>query len=347
MEPIKLAIIGAGAIGQKHIKLAQTNSDCQLVAICDTDPKGQELAEDYGASFYQDYQKMLDQVTLEGVIVATPTDQHAIVGTACVERGLHILVEKPITATVEDGRRLLDVATKHQAQVLVGHHRRFNPLVQRAREIIQNGHLGRLVSVALIWCVLKPVPYYDVLWRTKFGGGPVLINLIHEIDLLRHICGEIKSVYAAASSALRGFEVEDSVSVTLHFENGALGTLLASDATPSPWSYEATSNENPDFYHTEENCLFFMGSTGSLTFPRLEIWRQEQDQTKSWHDPITKNQIHVESSDPLPAQMAHFCRLIRNQEAPVVSGEDGLRTLRATLAILESAHQNRPIDLAP
>ena len=94
---------------------------------------------------------------------------------------------------------------------------------------------------------------------------------IHFIDTYRYLFGEIRQVYAVASSAVRKLEVEDSLSITLSFESGTLGSILASDATPSPWSYEATTGENPHYFRADENSYHFLGTAGSLSFPRMEV----------------------------------------------------------------------------
>ena len=118
--------------------------------------------------------------------------------------------------------------------LLVGHFRRYHPRIRRLWELVRGGAIGALIGVSLLWTVKKPDDYYDIEWRTRAGGGPVLINLIHEIDTLRYICGEITSVYAATSSETRGYEVEDTAAITLNFADGAVGSILLSDATPSP-----------------------------------------------------------------------------------------------------------------
>ena len=201
----------------------------------------------------------------------------------------------------------------------------------------------------MLWTVKKPDDYYEVLWRTRAGGGPVLTNLIHEIDSLRYVCGEIISVYAATSSATRGFEVEDSAAITLEFADGVVGSVFLSDATPSPWSYELTMFENPSYAHVAENCAFFFGREGSLAFPKMELWRFTAASEKGWHQPLAQELVAPADADtdPLAAQLAHFCRVIGGEEEPIVSGEEGLRTLAATLAVLTSGREKRPVSVLP
>ena len=142
----------------------------------------------------------------------------------------------------------------------MGHQRRFSSLVEKAREIVTGGELGRLVGVTITWALLKPGAYYrgsPVLEKREKGGGPILINLIHEIDNLRYICGEIDEVYALVSNKIRNFPVEDTASITLRFKNGALGTVFLSDCTPSLTSWEGTTGENPLLYQRFRELLQF------------------------------------------------------------------------------------------
>jgi len=113
----------------------------------------------------------------------------------------------------------------------------------------------------------------------------------------------------------------------------------------APWSYETTTFENPIYFHTDQNCFYFMGDKGSLAFPRMELWRYPDEQNVGWFHPLAKDQLDVEQVDPLTAQLAHFCRVVRREEEPLISGADGLRTLAVTLAIHESAREKGPICL--
>jgi predicted dehydrogenase len=343
MKPAKLAIVGAGLIGRRHMELVSASAECTLVAVCDTDPARAVAAEEFGVPFYQSLEALLSESAPQGAIIATPTDQHATVGIVCAEHRVHMLVEKPITAGVAESEQFLNVAERCGVQILVGHHRRHNPLVQQARAIVEHGELGALVAVSVLWTMLKSRDYYQVGWRTQPGGGPVLINLAHDIDNLRFMCGEIRSVYAATSSATRGFAVEDTASITLEFENGALGSILVSDAVPSPWSYELTSGENPIYPQSGQDCYYLCGTRGSLAFPSMTRWRYANGGEPGWYQPLRRDQLAVEQADPLAAQLAHFCRVVRGEERPLIDGWDGLRTLAAILAVLESARRNSPV----
>ncbi|MCA1371958.1 gfo/Idh/MocA family oxidoreductase, partial [Bradyrhizobium sp. BRP14] len=126
--------------------------------------------------------------------------------------------------------------------------------IKSAREAVTNGKLGQLTAVVGLWLLRKPDDYFEVAWRREAGGGPLLINLIHDIDNLRFICGEIVEVQALTSNKVRGFAVEDTAALLLRFANGALGTVTVSDATPAPWSWELSSGENPAYPRQDQPC---------------------------------------------------------------------------------------------
>ena len=339
-KPLRLAVIGAGVMGCSHIERIRASGDCVLAAICDPDLTRARAAGGE-CPVHAELPELLRHERIDGAIIATPNADHRDCGVLCAESGLPMLVEKPIAASTADGSALVEAATRRGVPLLVGHHRRHSAYVRRAKEAVDRGDLGRLVSFTALWFVRKPDDYYGVDWRTRPGGGPVLTNLIHEIDLIRHLGGEIESVYAAASSAARGLPVEDSVAVTLRLAGGALGSIAASDAVVSPWSYELTTHENPLYTRTDRNCYFLLGTAGSLAFPRLMLWRHPGE--TGWQHPLSGTPLRVDTVDPIAAQLAHFCDVIRGRAAPLVSGGDGLATLAGTEAVLQSAREDRPI----
>jgi len=344
VEPVRLALFGAGGIGMRHLALAEEEPECVLVAVADPLAAAAPATGRYRARFYRDYRELLAREQLDGAIVATPNDAHAEVGIACVERGLPVLVEKPITDTVASARALLAAAAQHGAPLAVGHHRRFDPAIGVARDAIRAGRIGRLAAVQCLWALRKHDAYYDAEWRRmRPSGGPALINLIHDVDLLRYLCGDVVSVYAEGGSELRGHEVEDTVAATLRFASGAVGTIVASDATPSPWSWECGTGENPLIPPTGRNCYHFLGTEGALALPRLDLWRHDDGVPASWHATIRARTLAVGPRAALKDQLRHFCAVVRRERAPRVSGEDGLRTLATTLAIIESMDRGVPI----
>ena len=345
-DAVRLALFGAGGIGARHLEIAGQEPECRIVAVADPLEAAGAVAGRHRARFYRDHRELLARESLDGAIVATPNDRHAEVGIACAERGLPVLMEKPITDTLASGRALVDAVAAQGVTLAVGHHRRFDPAIAIARNAIEDGRIGRLAAVECLWAMRKHDAYFEADWRrTRPGGGPALINLIHDVDLLHHLCGDVTRVYAEGGSGLREHEVEDTVAVTLRFTNGVVGTILASDAAPSPWGWELGTGENPLIPPTGRNCYRFLGTEGALALPRLELWRHDDGVQASWHGAIRARILAVGPRAALTHQLRHFCGVVRGEHAPRVSGEDGLRTLRTTLAIVEAMDRGSPIAL--
>lgn len=332
-HPPRIAVLGAGLIGKKHIELVSEMAE--LAAIIDPTPAVEVVAGSYGAPWFKDLNDYLGRDRPDGVIVATPNQLHVEHGLACIEAGIPILIEKPIADNAAGADRLVSASDATRVPILVGHHRRHNPLIKAARQAIEAGRLGDIVSVNAQFWLYKPDDYFDVDWRKQEGAGPVFINLIHDIDLLRHLCGEIVSVQAIDSRRARGHEVEDTAAILLEFDNGALGTVTVSDTIVAPWSWEFASGENPAYPHTETSCYTIGGNKASLSIPDLALWFHPGQ--RSWWEPIERTTLPFEAQDPLPLQLLHFVDVIRNGAVPLVSGREGLQTLRVVEAIKRAA----------
>ena len=330
-----VAVIGAGAIGRMHIERMLRHPDVSVAGIADPTPAARTLAESLGLAWYADHRELLEKSDARAAIVATPNHPHADVGIDCISRGLPVLMEKPVADTIENAQRLCDAAERAGVPVMVGHQRRHNPIIQRARALVNEGVLGRPVSVNGMATWLKPDSYFDLAWRREKGGGPVLINLIHDLDLLRFLVGEIDSVQAMTSSAVRGFEVEDTAAVLLRFANGALGTLTVSDAAVTPWNWDLAAGEAPHYAQVSVDTHFLSGTEGSITLPRLHAWRF--DGKRGWHEPLTQSQTMLHRQDPYMEQLRHVRAVAEGREQPLCSGVDGMRTLQAALAVHEAA----------
>ncbi|MDH3713990.1 MAG: Gfo/Idh/MocA family oxidoreductase [Gammaproteobacteria bacterium] len=343
-KPVRIAVIGAGGIGRKHIELIASDDACTLHSVVDPAPTAASLAADHGVAHFADIATMLAAGELpDGAVIATPNHLHREAGERCAQAGVHLLVEKPIADTLTAAQALADTAEQHGVALLVGHHRRHNPILIKARELINAGAIGPLTAVTATWLLRKHDAYYEAQWRREQGGGFVLINLIHEIDNLRFMAGEIDAVQAIVSNARRGFEVADTAAVLLRFSNGALGTLTASDTTPSSRAWEINSGENPDYPHQADDCYLFSGTQGSLTVPGMKLWQHPGE--PSWFEPLQTTDHSVPAVDPLVAQLQHFADVIRGAAQPVITGNDAVRTLAATLAITDSARSGEAIHL--
>jgi predicted dehydrogenase len=343
VSKLRIGVIGAGLIGRIHIELASRHADVALVGIADPAPEAEELAAKFRVPHFRDHRAMLDAVEPRGVIIATPNGKHAQIAIGCLERGVAVIVEKPIADNLIDAQRICDASAKSGLPALVGHQRRYNPIVRKAKAIIDAGTLGEPVSTTVMSKWLKPDDYF-VPWRRQKGGGPILINLIHDIDLMRHLFGEIETVQAQASNRIRKFEVEDTAAVLLHFRNGALGTVSLTDTAVAPWNWDLAAGEAERFPRQDVNAHFYSGTEASLTLPRLELWRYREG--RGWQDPLTMERSVVQTGDPYVEQLRHFAAAVAGTETPVCSALDGTRTLEATLAVSEAAATGDVVRLA-
>ena len=334
-EAIRLLVIGAGAIGRTHIDRIQRTPGLVLAGIADPSEAARALADSLGVPWASDHMTALERFQAQGAIVATPNAQHVPMALNCLARGVATLVEKPLADSFDEALQLVDAQARSGVPVLVGHHRRHNPINRQAREIVQSGRLGRIVGANAMACFYKPEGYFDMAWRREKGGGPVLINLIHEIDMLRFLCGEITEVQAISSNGVRGFAVEDTAAAVLRFESGALGTVLLSDTAVAPWCWDFCAGEQDQYPRQDVNALYLAGTHGSLSLPDLSLWYYAGE--RHWHHAITREQTAALKADPYTRQLQHFAAVIRGHEAPLCSALDGLRTLQATRAVLDAA----------
>ena len=343
MAKLKVVVVGAGAIGRAHAETIMRSDFSALSGVVDPTEAGRDFAAKLGAPWFPDHRAMLGAAKPEAAIVATPNATHRPIAIDFLTAGVPVLIEKPIASTVEDGAAIAAFSASCGVPAIVGHHRRHNPIIRRARALLAAGALGRLTNVSIVATFYKPREYFDMEWRRREGGGPVLINLIHEIDLVRHVCGEIATVQALSSNDVRGFEVEDTAAVLLRLVNGALVAISLSDTAASPWSWDLASGEIPHYPSQPVPVAthFLSGTDASLTLPFLEFWSYKG--VKSWYAPITREQLAVEQADPYTEQLRHLCGVARGEEAPLISAADGTQTLRATLAVKEAARTARTV----
>jgi predicted dehydrogenase len=331
MKKLNIVIVGLGVIGRSHVERLNAFNRAQLRAVVDVTQDSKDFAKEQNIPHFESLEMLFKNHKPDGVILATPNHLHVDGALICAKNGISALIEKPVADTVKNGQRLLRGLEKWKIPMLVGHHRRHSATLQAAKKHIAAGHLGTLVSVVGSAQFYKPDTYFETgLWRTKKGGGPILINLIHEMDNLRFLCGNIVKVQAFASNANRNFEVEDTVVMNLKFENGMLGTFTLSDTAVMPLSWEQTSGENKAYANKENHgntdCYFIAGTEGGMAVPSLRTWFYEAE--KSGWQLFSKVKLAIEEIDPLVAQLDHFCDVIEGKAEPIVSAADALESLK-------------------
>ncbi len=338
----QIALVGGGIIGRAHVAAMANVPELRLGALVDPMPASADLARQYGVPWYPDLETAIAAARPDGVIVASPNDTHLPLARICLDAGIPVLLEKPPANSLAEVRELVALQEKTGVPVLVGHHRRHNPLIKAAHAAIKAGKIGDLVLATVVATLYKDDPYYTVAWRTLAGsGGPLHINLVHEIDLLRHFFGEIDSVTAQVSNHRRGLPVEDTAAVTVRFASGALGTLAISDAARGPWSWESTAGETTRFPAHPAQAHFYAGSEAGLSLPDLRLWSPTPG--GSWYDPQTATTLPFTPGDPYPAQLRHFAEVIDGTARPLVSALDGARTMATLEAIIDAAESGHTV----
>jgi len=347
MAVLNIAVVGAGVIGRVHMAVIANNPRCQLCAVADPTDAAQAWAQLQGVASFNSLEALLATTQPDGVILATPNAWHVSQALQCIAACVPVLVEKPLAHTVAEAQKLVQATQAHQAKVLVGHHRTHSHIMRQAKGVIGSGRLGRLVSVMGSAVFYKPDSYYsEAPWRREVGGGPVLINLIHDIHNLRMLCGDMVEVHAMTSNEVRGFAVEDTAALLFRFASGVLATFMLSDASASARSWEQTSQENKSYAsYDDEDCYVIAGTMGSLAIPTMRLKTYAQPEHRSWFNPFECTALALEREDPLALQLEHFLDVIEGHASPLVSAWDGLQNLRVVEAIAQASRTGRAVRL--
>jgi len=323
---VKLLLAGTGLIGHRHMQHILAHPDFELVGIIDP------IISDEKIEGVKTYKSLNDVDTeAEGIILATPTDTHADLTIQSLKMGMHVLVEKPVAASLQEADQMIDASEKTGLSVLVGHHRRYHPLVSETINILNSGRIGRPVAASLMWLMRKQDEYFDVDWRKGIDGGPVKQNLIHDVDTLRAFFGEIISVVGSGTNIVRNAKRHENGGVVLSFDTGMVATITFSDATPTPWGFEAGTGESPYIPKTNQSSMFIAGTNGGLEFPTLKLWGG----ASNWNEKPIMERQNIPEAVPLIRQLEHFSDVIQGKATPVVDA----RSARETLAVILQIEQ--------
>ncbi|KAK0111499.1 hypothetical protein ONS95_001854 [Cadophora gregata] len=347
---INIIIIGGGLIGPRHAQSIISNPSTHLLALIDPAPHGPETASSLSTHHFPSIASLFSSSLPRpaAAIICTPNKTHVPIALELIAAGIDILVEKPISTSIPEGLELIAAAEKKGVKVLAGHHRRFNPYLLAAKKALDENSLGQVVAVQGTWCLRKPAAYYDGIgeWRRSGeSGGVVLINLVHEVDLLQYLLGPITMVSAIETMRTRAFDAEEGAAIVLRFQSGVVGTFLLSDSTPSPWNFECGTGENPMIPKVrEENFAggFYriMGTKGSLSVPDLTRW------TGEWDEKLSREDLQVQKEIvPFDQQIEHFVRVVRNSERPGCTAEEALSAMTVCDAVKEAMRSGRWVDI--
>jgi predicted dehydrogenase len=175
---VRIAVAGAGLIGQRDIEEVDSSRSARLAAVVDPAPQAREVADRYGVPLHSSLAELFERDELDGVILATPNQSHVVGGLECVAAGVPVIVETPISDSVEGATRLVEAAEAAGVPLLTGHHRNYSPIIERAREAVRSGVLGPIVAVVGTALFYKLDDYFDVGggWRREPGGEPIMFT---------------------------------------------------------------------------------------------------------------------------------------------------------------------------
>ncbi|AYV71518.1 Gfo/Idh/MocA family oxidoreductase [Bacillus sp. PK3-056] len=239
---LKIAVIGLGDISSIHLSAIQANPTAELVAVSDIDETRRESVQ--GINFYTDYQEMLEKETLDCVHICLPHYLHYLVTKACVDKGVHVLQEKPLAIHTEEGLELLKLEEDNkQVKIAICFQNRLNETVEKLRQIIAENKYGKIVGIKGIVTWARSKSYYDNKpWRGKLdlaGGGVMINQAIHTLDLMQLLGGEIATIRGTVDQLLDyDIETEDTAAARIIFKNGINGFFFATNANGNNSSVE-------------------------------------------------------------------------------------------------------------
>ena len=344
MKKINISIVGTGLMGLQHIKAISKSKKANLHSIVDISDNAKKLSNKYKIPLYSDVSSLLKSNQLDAVIVATPNQLHEKHTISFLKKKIPVLLEKPISDNIKSAKKIIISSKKNKTPLLIGYHRRHNAIVSKVKTIIRSGKLGNIVSANVLCWLYKHKEYFKETWRISRGGGPLGINLVHDIDMICYLLGSIRYVQAFTTNKTRKHKVEDTATVNLIFESGALCTLNISDTIVAPWSYELTAGENPAYPVTNQSAYMIGGTKGSIQFPNLKYWFYKKD--RSWWNKIfLKSDINKKDDNTLVNQIDHFSDVVLKKVKPKVNGSDGLNSLKIFAAITKSAKTGKKIKI--
>ncbi len=318
MEPIRIGVIGVGNMGQHHTRVLSLLKDVELVGVSDINvERGIDTASKYRVRFFEDYRDLLKHV--DAVCVAVPTRLHHSVGMTCLQAGVHVLIEKPIAASIAEAESLVNAAAESHCILQVGHIERFNPAFQELSKVLKTEEILALEAHRMS-------PYSD-----RANDVSVVLDLmIHDIDLMLEIAGSPVNKLTASGSRAANSGYLDYVTATLGFANGIVATLTASKVTHRKIRRISAHCKNS---LTEAN---FLNNEILIHRQTTANYRTDYGQVLYRQDGLIEK-VYTSNIEPLHAELEHFVNCVRGGNQPSVGGEQALKALRLASLIEQMA----------
>jgi UDP-N-acetylglucosamine 3-dehydrogenase len=311
---MRVGVIGAGSMGQNHIRTYSQMPDVELVGIADVDKKRiDELSRQYSTQGYLDYKDLLKQ-DLDAVSVVVPTMLHKKVALDVIDSETSLLVEKPIAESAKSACEIIAASDAKNVKLMVGHIERFNPAVIKMKEIIKNNDLGKIVSIS----TRRVGPY-----NPKIRDVGVILDIgVHDLDIISYLYGtRVSEVYAVAGKEIHSFE--DHASILLRFEDDRAGVVEVNWLTP---------------HKTRNFTVIGTSGVGYGDYMEQQVYIHDKEWVK---------EAKIEKKEPLRNELESFIEVCQRGCEPQVSGEDGLHALEVAMAAIESHITKSPIKVLP
>ncbi len=321
-DRLRVAVIGMGAMGGNHARVYSELPDAELVAVADCDESRLRGAPARG---YDDYHRLLAEEALDAVSIAVSTRRHFETALACIERGVPLLVEKPLAATVDEGVRIQAAAKARGVPLAAGHIERCNPAVVELKRRLDAGEIGRVLQIRAV----RVGPFH----RRQRDVGVVHDLATHDIDVMRHLTGcEVERARAETQRGVRT-EFEDALQGLLRFENGVIGSLEVNWLTP-----------------VKQRTLAVVGDDGMFVADyisqELRFYDSAPDPVPSPSEGTTAaTAMYVERQEPLRVELAAFLRTARGLAPPLVGAADAIAAMQVAEALVESARLGSAVQV--
>jgi len=333
-----IGIAGCGNISDTHADAVSALKSCKLVGACTRNPgRLDTFCNKYSLSGFTSYDEFLDHPGLDIVSVCTPTGTHLDYGKMAAKAGKHVIVEKPIEITVDRGRSLVDACRQNDVKLAVIYQNRFIDEVVRMKQMLDQGELGDvfMVSASVKW--FRDQQYYsESNWRGTFkldGGGVVINQSVHTVDLLQWLVGDVESIYAFTGTFTHeNIEAEDNAVAAMKFKNGTIGVFEASTSIDPPRERKIEMNGTAGTLILEGDNFFL--KTAKTNEKNSEIQSKPSGAAGPLDGLTYKNHLK---------QYAQIISAISSNSEPVVSGEESLKSLAVVEALYQSANNGKPV----
>jgi len=355
MEKIRTAIVGLGKVSHIHAEALKKLPESELTAVCSRSPgKIRTFADQYKVKGYTDVQEMVRDAGVQAVIICTPHPAHAMPTIQAVRAGAHVLVEKPLASSLQDCDAMIAAARKAGVKLGMISQRRLYAPVQRVKKAIDDGKIGKPILGSVTMLGWRDKAYYESdPWRgTWLGeGGGVLVNQApHQIDLLQWFMGPVVELFGYWDNLNHPYiEVEDTAVAVLRFKNGALGNIMVSNSqNPALYGKVHIHGENGTSIgvQTDGGAMFIAGMTSITEPPINDIWTVpgEEHLLEKWKKEDSDFFHQIDATQYYhQLQIQDFLQAIIEDRDPMITGEEGRKTVEIFTAIYRSRRDNKPI----